>query len=329
MAFIDEAEIKASAGRGGDGVVRWLHEKGREYGGPSGGDGGKGGGVYATAVRDIGALARFRQVKEFKAQNGGGGKSNNMHGANGKDYTIELPVGSIIINRDTDERFELLKEGERVLLLIGGAGGFGNSHFKNSVRQRPKESTKGAIGESASFFIELQLIADVGLIGLPNAGKSSILNELTRAHARVGSYAFTTLEPNLGVMHNFVLADIPGLIEGAAEGKGLGHKFLRHVKRTKILLHCVSLEEKDLEKAYRSVRGELGKYSAELLQKPEVIVLTKSDLVEDRTQKDALVWAKKHSMIVSLVSILDSPSIKRLSDAVPSMLSKGKEPVKS
>lgn len=322
MAFIDEAEIKATAGRGGDGVTRWLHEKGREYGGPSGGDGGKGGDIYARAVRDMGALARFRHVKRFKAERGESGQSRLMHGGNGQDLVIDIPVGSVIINKHTDERFELLSDGQQVLLLLGGAGGLGNAHFKSSVNQRPKEFTFGAEGESATLYIELQLIADAGLIGLPNAGKSSLLNELTRANARVGSYAFTTLEPNLGVMADgYILADIPGLIEGAAEGKGLGHKFLRHIRRTRILVHCLSLEQEEVVATYRTVRSELGKYHLDLLKKKEIVVLTKTDLVDpDVFDKKVKVMKKETGADIFGISTLDDASVKAFGDALSRIL---------
>lgn len=223
MAFVDEMRIHMRAGNGGRGIVSWLHEKGKEYGGPAGGDGGNGGNVYVKAVRDIGILAKYRHEKEFSAEKGENGKSKSMHGRNGDDCEILLPVGSVVTNLSTKKTVELLVEGERVLLLNGGRGGYGNEHFKGSKNIRPYEWTPGKPGEEADFFIELRLVADAGLIGLPNAGKSSLLNELTNATAKIGNYQFTTLEPNLGDFYGYILADIPGLIEGASEGKGLGH----------------------------------------------------------------------------------------------------------
>ncbi len=275
--FVDELEIYAKAGDGGDGVVRWRHEKFRPLAGPAGGDGGNGGSVYVRAVRDLNRLFKYTGDKNFIAENGGVGRSLSQFGKNSDDLYIDIPVGSRVTDLDRDRSFELTKEGETVLILKGGQGGYGNEHFKSSTNRSPEESTKGKPGEAGRFKIEVLLMADVGLVGLPNAGKSTLLNTFTNAHSAIGAYPFTTLDPHLGVLQGFVLADIPGLIEGAAEGKGLGHKFLRHVERTAMILHLVSLENEDSLAAYHEIRAELTKYSADIAAKEEWIVLTKTD----------------------------------------------------
>lgn len=320
MAFVDELKIHMKAGNGGRGVVSWLHEKHKEYGGPAGGDGGNGGSVLVRAVRDIGVLAKYRHEKEFRAENGGAGKGKSMHGGNGQNLEILLPVGSLVTNLSTKKTVDLLKEGETVLLLAGGRGGYGNEHFKGSKNVRPYEWTPGKPGEEADFFIELRLVADAGLIGLPNAGKSSLLNELSNADAKVGAYQFTTLEPNLGDFYGFIIADIPGLIEGASEGRGLGYKFLRHIERTKILLHCISLENDNVLSAYKTIREELGSYDKTLLDKKEIIILTKTDLVDTVTIKKIEKSLAKTKAKIFKISILDDKSIKIFSDKLAKIL---------
>ena len=324
MAFVDELEFDAAAGNGGDGVVRWLHLKGKEYSGPAGGNGGNGGDVFVHAVRDIALLARYRGEKMFKAGRGEDGQSYSREGKGGEDLVIDLPVGSVIYNERTGEEFELMEEGERRLILKGGRGGAGNEVFKSSVNRTPTESTPGAEGESAHFRVELRLIADGGFIGLPNAGKSSLLNALTGARAKVGAYAFTTLDPNLGVMAGgFILADIPGLIEGASEGKGLGSKFLRHVARTRRLIHCVSLESETPELDYETVRAEIERYGqGELAQKSEILVLTKSDTREPAAIAAVEDMFKKRGLEPHVVSVLDDGQVKALSDELSVLLRK-------
>ena len=227
MAFIDEIKIHAEAGNGGDGVVRWRQEKFVPKGGPAGGDGGRGGDFYVLAVRDLNILSKYKAKKEFEAGRGEDGGNKSLHGANGTDFFLELPVGTTITNLETSEQWQLLTAGQKELLLKGGYGGFGNEHFKKSTNTTPMESNRGQEGEKGNFQIELELFADIGLVGLPSAGKSSLLNAMTNAEVKVGDYAFTTLDPNLGDFYGYIIADLPGLIEGASEGKGLGVKFLK------------------------------------------------------------------------------------------------------
>ncbi len=314
MAFVDELTIHAAAGKGGDGVVRWLHLKGKEYSGPSGGNGGKGGDVYFRAVRDIGALARYTGIKKFKAMRGESGAKNSRHGKGGDDLILDVPVGSFITNQKTGETFDLTEEHTQVLALRGGNGGLGNEYFKSSTNVVPMESTPGKPGDDATFTIELRLVVDGGFVGLPNAGKSSLMNALTGSRAKVGDYPFTTLDPNLGVLFGYVLADIPGLIEGAAEGKGLGHKFLRHIARTKTIFHCISLELEDPAGAYETIRKELDAYDKALGEKPEVIILTKADTAGRETIEKRKKALQKTGRDILVVSVLDDVLLKTLSD---------------
>lgn len=319
--FIDELIIQARAGKGGDGVVRWLREHGRPWGGPAGGNGGRGGNVLVRAVRDNNVLSRYTGEKLFAAGDGEAGHSKSKYGKNGEDMVIDVPRGSRITNLSTGRTYELLTEGEIVEILRGGAAGLGNEHFKSSTNRAPLEHTQGKAGESASFRIEVALVVDVGIVGLPNAGKSTLLNALTRASSRVGAYPFTTLSPHLGDLYGITLADIPGLIEGASEGKGLGHTFLRHVSRARMLVHCVSLEHEDAVGAYQSIRAEMARFDASLLEKREWVVLTKSDLVADeqaRSVRAALEAEGVHEIYVTASDNRDS--LKALADALTSTL---------
>lgn len=286
--FVDELQLKAKAGNGGDGVVRWLRLRAMPKGGPAGGNGGKGGDVLIRAVRDLGLLSKYSGEKMFAAENGGAGQGRSKFGKGGEDKVIDLPIGSKVTDLTRGRTFQLTREGETHVLLRGGMGGLGNEIFKSSTNQTPEQSTKGKAGEEGSFLVELSLLVDVGLIGFPNAGKSTLLNMFTNATSAVGAYPFTTLQPHLGDLFGFMVADIPGLIEGASQGKGLGHKFLKHVAKTQMLLHLVSLEQDDPVKAHSVIRDELAAFDPLLLDKDEWIVLTKSDLVTDTDVTDAL-----------------------------------------
>lgn len=322
MAFTDELKVHIRAGTGGNGVVRWRHLKGKEYSGASGGDGGRGSNVYAKAVRDVSILARYKNTKNFEGEKGEDGMKDSKRGKSGKDLVIDLPVGSVVTNLSTGKTIHLLKDRETALLLKGGNGGYGNEHFKASTNVTPKQSTKSKHGEEADFLIELELIADAGLVGLPNAGKSSLLNELTKAKSKIGSYAFTTLEPYLGDMEGFIVADIPGLIEGASEGRGLGHKFLRHIKRTKIILHCISMESENIENDYHTIRKELENYDAELVKKKEIVILTKTDLTDLESVKKTIKKISKENPDILSVTVYDNESIKKLKDDLIKILRK-------
>ena len=323
MAFIDELQLHLKAGDGGNGVVRWRQEKGKDKAGAAGGNGGGGGSVFAHAVRDLAVFRKYRNVKEFVAENGGAGMKNSMHGKNGEDLVLDFPIGTVLTNLSTGKKYNLVHDDEKILILEGGRGGLGNEHFKASTNVRPTESTEGKLGEEADFYIELELVADMGLVGLPNAGKSSLLNALTNAKAQVGSYAFTTLEPNLGEMYGFIIADIPGLIEGASEGRGLGHTFLRHIKRTRVLLHCISFENEDVTAAYKTIRKELIDYGNDLATKREVVLLTKTDMATspEEVVKKIAELSKLNKDTLS-VSTIDDVSIKALRDRLTVLLSK-------
>ena len=278
--FVDTAKIFVQAGRGGNGAVSFRRELYIEKGGPDGGDGGKGGDVIFRATKDLNTLLNFRYKPEIKAKNGENGSKRNKTGKSGEDLIVKVPVGTLV-KRDGEILADLKFDGEEAIIARGGDGGFGNAHFKSSVRQTPRVAELGEAGETFEADLELKLLADVGLVGFPNAGKSTFLSVVSNARPEIANYAFTTLTPNLGVAEidgfNLLIADIPGLIEGASEGKGLGDAFLRHVERTSVLLHLIDIYEENPDEQYRIIREELKKYQPELLDRPEIIALTKSE----------------------------------------------------
>jgi GTP-binding protein len=288
MHFLDQAKIFVRSGAGGPGAVSFRREKFVEFGGPDGGDGGKGGDVVFEAVPGLNTLIDFRYTQHFRAPRGKGGAGSNRTGAGGDDLVVKVPIGTQILADDEERSLlaDLTRVGERVVLLKGGMGGRGNASYKTSTNRAPRQHQTGEAGEEMWVWLRLKLLADVGLLGLPNAGKSTFLNSVSNAGAKVGDYPFTTLRPQLGVVRHkgreFVLADIPGLIEGAAEGAGIGDRFLGHVERTRLLLHLVDASAEDPVESWRIVRGELDGYGAGLGDKPEIIALSKADLLEEK-----------------------------------------------
>lgn len=323
MHFLDQAKIFIRSGAGGPGAVSFRREKFVEFGGPDGGDGGKGGDIVFEAVAGLNTLIDFRYTQHFRAPRGKGGSGSNRTGAGGDDLVIKVPVGTQILTDDEDRALlaDLTVEGERVVLLRGGMGGRGNASYKTSTNRAPRQHQTGQAGEEMWIWLRLKLLADVGLVGLPNAGKSTLLNSVTNASAKVGDYPFTTLRPQLGVVRHkgreFVLADIPGLIEGAADGAGIGDRFLGHVERTRLLLHLVDGSARDPLDAWRVVRGELEGYGAGLAEKPEVIALTKTDLLDDKQrEKVAKALGKESGAKVFPVSAPLGEGLEPLLDAI-------------
>ena len=294
MKFLDQAKVYVHSGSGGNGCIAFRREKFIEYGGPWGGDGGRGGSLWAEAVDNLNTLIDYRYQQHIGAKSGGGGMGKDMHGANGDDAVLKVPVGTQIYEEDNETLIcDLQHVGDRVLLLKGGNGGFGNAHFKTATNQAPKHANPGQPGEEKTIWLRLKLIADAGLIGLPNAGKSTFLARVTSAKPKIADYPFTTLHPQLGVVRSdaseFVLADLPGLIEGAHEGAGLGTRFLGHAERCNVILHLIDGTESEIADAYKTIRGELESYGHGLATKPEILVLNKADAIE----KDAIARKKK------------------------------------
>jgi GTP-binding protein len=322
MKFIDEAKIEVHAGKGGDGAATFRREKYIRYGGPNGGDGGRGGSIWARADRNINTLVDYRFDRIHRAENGGRGMGSDCNGRGGDNLELRVPVGTVIRDEETaDLVADLAKDGERALLARGGQGGLGNVHFKSSVNRAPRQFTRGEPGESRRLALELRVLADVGLLGMPNAGKSSFIRAVSSARPKVADYPFTTLNPSLGVVRvghaSFVVADIPGLIEGAAEGAGLGHQFLRHLARTRLLLHLVDLTDEEPAAAARAVAAELRKYDAALHRKPRWLVFNKMDAVADpRARAEKVVRALRWKRPWFAISALSGEGCETVTRAI-------------
>jgi len=317
--LIDDVKIRVIAGSGGRGAVSF--NKNLMSLGPVGGSGGSGGSIYVEGVSDLSALNQFRFKKEIKAKDGQDGRSQFRDGNNAEDIVLLVPVGTVVHNLKINEDLEITKIGQRILIVRGGRGGRGNFHFRSATNTTPKEFEYGRPGESLEIRLELKLIADVGFVGMPNVGKSTLLNELTNAKSKVANYPFTTLEPNLGAYYDLILADIPGLIEGASKGKGLGIKFLRHIERTKTLFHFVAADSVDPVVDYKTVRGELGTYNKLLLEKPEYVLVSKKDIVSPDIVSEAVKKLKKLNKNVTLISIFDWDSLELVKKILNNLIS--------
>lgn len=320
--FVDKATVSIKAGNGGNGAISFRHEKYIDKGGPDGGDGGDGGSVIFVASRNENTLVNFRYQKELKATDGSPGGKRRKHGKSAPDLLVKVPVGAVIVNAKGETIADLANDGQQAVVAVGGKGGFGNAHFISSRRQAPRIAEKGEQGDALEAQLELKMIADVGLVGLPNAGKSTLLSVISNARPEIANYPFTTLTPNLGVVDidgesSVLFADIPGLIEGAAEGKGLGDEFLRHVERTAVLLHLIDAYQEDITEAYKTIQGELAAYKVDLSAKPQIIALTKiegldEDIVKDQLAKVAKVAPKGTAlMAISAQSKQGIPELLR------------------
>tara|TARA_B100000242_G_scaffold288167_1_gene255991 strand:+ start:63 stop:1049 length:987 start_codon:yes stop_codon:yes gene_type:complete len=319
MKFLDQVKIYVKAGNGGDGSPSFRREKYIEFGGPDGGDGGKGGSVILKAERNLNTLIDFRYQQHHKAKRGENGSGQNKTGKNGDDKVLKVPLGTQVLEEDNKTLiFDFIKAGEEFIAASGGKGGLGNARFKSSTNRAPRKFTKGLMGEEFTIWLQLKSIADIGIIGLPNAGKSSLLAALTNANPKIANYKFTTLNPNLGVTKydnkEITLADIPGLIEGAHKGTGLGIKFLKHIERCKSLLHLIDITSDDLIKSYRQIKNELRKYSIKLSKKNELVVLNKIDLVENKKELKKIIrdFSKNVKSEVFTISTFKKDSISKI-----------------
>ena len=318
MKFLDQVKIYIKAGNGGHGSPSFRREKFIEFGGPDGGDGGKGGSVILRSERNLNTLIDYRFQQHHKVERGENGSGQNRTGRGGEDLFLKVPVGTQVFEEDNKTLiYDFKKEGEEFVVANGGKGGLGNTRFKSSTNRAPKKFTKGVIGEEYVIWLQLKTIADVGIVGLPNAGKSSLLGAITNATPKIANYKFTTLNPNLGVAtyddKEITLADIPGLVEGAHEGVGLGIRFLKHIERCKTLMHLIDITNEDLENTYQQVKNELGSYSKELLNKKEIIVLNKTDLLDGDTVKEIVKnFSKNKSSEVVTLSTIEKDSVSKI-----------------
>jgi GTP-binding protein len=318
MKFLDQAKIYIKAGNGGSGSASFRREKFIEYGGPDGGDGGSGGSIIVESDRNLNTLIDFRYAQHFKAQHGKPGSKRNRTGANGKDLILKVPVGTQIYEEDNNSLiYDFIKNKEKYLVASGGKGGLGNVKFKSSTNRAPKKKTNGKAGEEFWIWLQLKVIADIGIIGKPNAGKSSLLAALTRAKPKIANYPFTTINPNLGVTYydgkEVTLADIPGLVEGAHKGIGLGDKFLRHIERCKILLHLIDISDEDLISSYKKIKFELSTYDKKLSKKKEIIFFNKSDLLnEEETNKKLNEFKRKVKSKYEIISVFSNKDIQKI-----------------
>tara|TARA_A100001011_G_scaffold387260_2_gene464736 strand:- start:1139 stop:2125 length:987 start_codon:yes stop_codon:yes gene_type:complete len=328
MKFLDQAKIYIKAGNGGSGSASFRREKFVEFGGPDGGDGGDGGSIILESDRNLNTLIDYRYAQHFKAQHGSSGSKKNKTGARGKDLILKVPLGTQLYEEDNNTLiFDFTKNKERYLVASGGKGGFGNLRFKSSTNRAPRKKTSGKIGEEFWIWLQLKVIADIGIIGLPNAGKSSLLAALTRAKPKIASYPFTTINPNLGVAYfdnkEITLADIPGLVEGAHKGIGLGDKFLRHIERCKILLHLLDITEENLVENYKKIKLELSAYDTRLSKKKEIVFFNKSDLLEKKEIQNKLkVFKKKINKEYDFISVFSQKDIKKVKQILIKNVSK-------
>ena len=318
MKFLDQAKIYIKAGNGGSGSASFRREKFVEYGGPDGGDGGHGGSIIFQSDRNLNTLNDFRYAQHFKAQHGKSGSKRNKTGANGEDLILKVPLGTQLYEEDNNTLiYDFTKNKEKYLVASGGKGGLGNVRFKSSTNRAPRKKTNGKLGEEFWIWLQLKVIADIGIIGKPNAGKSSLLAALTRAKPKIANYPFTTINPNLGVSYyggkEITLADIPGLVEGAHKGVGLGDKFLRHIERCKILLHLIDLSDSNLLNSYKKIKLELSNYDKDLIKKKEIILFNKSDLLENNEINEKLKeFKKKIKTKYEIVSVYSNKDIQRM-----------------